>query len=129
MNDQPSRKERRERVREDERQFEQLKNEKRKFTRTHVTGHVNFITCDLKLLRESADIENVSQRGALFRTKNPPQIGDVLELKFDREQLDQVIDVRGLVSEQNGDILAKVVRVDKNNNEYDVAINFFKKGL
>ncbi len=79
MNDEPSRKERRERVREDERQFEQLKNEKRKFTRTHVAGHVNFITCDLKLLRDSADIENVSQHGALFRTKTAPQVGDVLE--------------------------------------------------
>jgi hypothetical protein len=131
MDNTPSRKERRERIRASDRDFEELRAEKRRYTRTQLQGQVDFITCDVRLLKERAVIENVSQFGALFRTKIKPRIGDVLALKFNFDQLFEVVDITELVRETNGDILANVVRVEDqgNNGEYDIAVNFFKKGF
>jgi hypothetical protein len=131
MDNTPSRKERRERIRASDRAFEELRAEKRKYTRTQIKGKVDFITCDVCLLKERAIIENVSQFGALFRTKIKPRVGDVLALRFDFDQLFEIVNIDELVRETNGDILANVVRVADhgNNGEYDIAVNFFKKGF
>ena len=131
MNNVPSRKERRERIRDRDRNFEELRAEKRKYTRTHLQGQVNFVTCDIRMLRERGDIENVSQFGALFKSKIRPRIGDILALKFNFDQLLEVVDINELVRENSGDILATVVRVEEHgsDSDFDIAVNFFKKGF
>ncbi|MBN1493918.1 MAG: hypothetical protein JW938_07205 [Candidatus Omnitrophica bacterium] len=130
MENTPSRKERRERVREGQRSFEELKSEKRKFTRVCVNGHVDFLTCDIRLLHDCADLENVSQFGVLFRARRAPNVGDILALKFDDVELPDLIDLSDVVREKTGDILGKVVRVDTiDDTSFDIAVNLFKKGF
>ncbi|MFC1809589.1 hypothetical protein ACFL3D_05680 [Candidatus Omnitrophota bacterium] len=131
MEDNPSRKERRERVREEDRSFEELKSEKRKYTRTTLHGNVDFMTCDATLLHESANIENVSQFGILFKTKRSPQVGSIIALHLDPEQVSAIVHINELFREENGDILGRIVRVEvsKESDEYDVAVNLFRKGF
>jgi len=125
-----SRKERRERIREGARSFDELKKEKREFVRLSAEGTIQFMTCDTKRIRAIAEISNLSQSGILIRTTIAPKMGTVIAMTFPADQVTEVIRFREVLCEDDGAVIGKVVRVTPlpEHAGYEVAVNLFIKG-
>lgn len=131
MSDEQIRKERRKEVRGTQDPDGDPVDERRRFTRVALSGHLDVMVCTDHPARENGMIENLSRFGVLVRLAEAPDPGTVVLVRWQEEKIGFFINTDDLVLEDTGEVIGTVVRVSPcaDAAEYDVAIKFLKKGL
>jgi hypothetical protein len=105
--------------------------EKRKYLRLDFKEKFDFTICTHEVQHALADSRDISQFGILFTSPVEPQKNAIISIKIAPETINQCLDFGSVLHEKNGEMLAKVIRVSKNESAetFDIAAAFLKKGL
>ena len=105
--------------------------EKRKYIRLGYHDDFDFFVCTHNVLKGRAASLDISQSGILFLSEIAPKINTLISMKPNQQILKECLKIEKLLHEANGEILGKVVRVEKNESGkgYNVAVAFLRKNL
>ncbi len=132
MNHKKQQKERRKYVRtKNKRTNDIVVREARKYIRIGYHDDFDFTICSRHVLKGHASSLDVSQNGILFTSDTAPKVNSLITMKPNHQTLRQCLKIEKLLHETDGEILGKVVRVQKEQggNGYQIAAVFLKKGI
>ena len=72
----------------------------------------------------------MSQKGLLFKAKNPPPLASILLIETDLKTLANCVEIEDALLELNGRIVGKVVRVmpDAESSLHEIGVQFIRVG-